>query len=102
MAPGMRRNKSMPSSRKPEPPSQMNSVSSTRISTHDVLPPYFFDALPGVGIEPRVPQNRTKNATLPSHPPSSSSSRATVRPTAPAPTTTDPRGPRDRRRRLYQ
>src|SRR5689334_20466401 len=77
MAPGMRRNRSMPSSRKPEPPSQMNSVSSTRISTHDVLPPYFFDALPGVGIEPRVPQNRTKNATPPPAPPTAqpSSSR---------------------------
>src|SRR5688572_30860844 len=34
-------------------------VSSTRTSRHDVLPPYFLAAMPGVGMLPRVPQKRT-------------------------------------------
>jgi len=44
----------------PVPQSSTSSVPSVvRISTHEVFPPYFAVRRPGVGIEPRVPQNRT-------------------------------------------
>jgi hypothetical protein len=43
----------------PEPASQMNIASEVRISTHGVFPPYMRVALPGVGMQPRVPQNLT-------------------------------------------
>ncbi len=49
-----------PSSRMPVPASStMSQSSAVRNSRHGVLPPYRTVELPGVGIDPRVPQKRT-------------------------------------------
>src|SRR5688572_7884566 len=52
-----------PSARAPVPQSSTSSVPpSVRTSTHEVLPPYRTVSGPGVGIDPRVPQNLTRIA----------------------------------------
>src|SRR6266851_10091030 len=50
-----------PSSRRPVPASRiMSHPLVVRTSTHGVLPPYRTVVGPGLGIEPRVPQNCTR------------------------------------------
>ena len=54
-----------PSARAPVPQSRTSSVPpSVRTSTHDVFPPYRTVPGPGVGTDPRVPQNRIRTFTV--------------------------------------
>src|SRR5262245_31313768 len=48
---------SRPSGRRPVPPSRIMIWPSARTSMQEVLPPYLRVVGPGVGTEPRTPQN---------------------------------------------
>ena len=55
--------KAWPRGRSPLPASRMTRLDPAAMLTHSVLPPYQAVAGPGVGMEPRVPQNLSVGLT---------------------------------------